>query len=328
MAEVIGYRRVSSAGQNLDRQELPDVTGRVFEEKATGANRDRPQLYEMIEYVRDGDEVHVHSIDRLARSLRDLEDIVGEIIGKGASIRFLKEGLHFRPDEKTDPFQKLMFQMLGSFAEFERTLIASRRDEGIAKAKADGKYKGRQNSIDHELVYALSSEDAVTADAIAKIMGIGRASVFRIVKKFKEEHPLWLHPVWRAVLFEKLIDYEHHDQVPVDQVTNKITVDIFDGVLEPIWDNVKHWLTEVDDHVKGDKGAFDQLYLETMHKSDHFNSLYHEHGPVEFTAARMDYLLDHDTGYQKIAERTGMPLEAIPAIVETHKGKSWKEKYG
>ena len=328
MAEVIGYRRVSSAGQNLDRQELPDVTGRVFEEKATGANRDRPQLYEMIEYVRDGDEVHVHSIDRLARSLRDLEDIVGEIIGKGASIRFLKEGLHFRPDEKTDPFQKLMFQMLGSFAEFERTLIASRRDEGIAKAKADGKYKGRQNSIYHELVYASSSEDAVTADAIAKIMGIGRASVFRIVKKFKEEHPLWLHPVWRAVIFEKLIDYEHHDQVPVDQVTSKITVDIFDGVLEPIWDDVKHWLSEVDDHVKGDKSAFDQLYLETMHKRDRFDKLYHEHGPVEFTAARMDYLLDHDSGYQKIAERTGMPLEAIPAIVETHKGKSWKEKYG
>lgn len=328
MAEVIGYRRVSSAGQSLDRQELPDVTGRVFEEKATGANRDRPALQELILYVRDGDEVQVHSIDRLARSLRDLEDIVGEIIGKGASIRFLKEGLHFRPDEKTDPFQKLMFQMLGSFAEFERTLIASRRDEGIAKAKAEGKYKGRQNSIDHELVYALSSEDAVTADAIAKIMGIGRASVFRIVKKFKADHPSWLHPVWRAVIFEKLIDYANHDQVPLDQVTSKITVNICDGVLEPIWDDVKHWLKEVDDYVKGNKDAFDILYLATMHKSNYFKRLYHENGPVEFTAARMDYLLDRDSGYQKIAERTGMPLEAIPAIVEAHKGKSWKEKYG
>ena len=328
MAEVIGYKRVSSASQNLDRQELPDVTGRVFEEKATGANRDRPALQELILYVRDGDEVHVHSIDRLARSLRDLEDIVGEIIGKGACIRFLKEGLHFRPDEKTDPLQKLMFQMLGSFAEFERTLIASRREEGIAKAKAEGKYKGRQNSIDHELVYALSSEDAVTADAIANIMGIGRASVFRIVKKFNKDHPLWLHPVWRALIYEKLIDFVHHDKVPFNQVTSKVTVDIFDGVLEPIWDDVEHWLKEVADHIKSNKAAFDELYLETMHKRDHFNQLYHEHGPVEFTAARMDYLLDRDSGNQKIAERTGMPLEAIPAIVETHKGKSWKEKYG
>ena len=116
--------------------------------------------------------------------------------------------------------------------------------------------------------------------------------------------------------------------MPVDQVTSKITVDIFDGVLEPIWDDVQHWLSEVDDHVKGDKSAFDKLYLETMHKRDHFDKLYHEHGPVEFTAARMDYLLDRDSGYQKIAERTGMPLEAIPAIVETHKSRSWKEKYG
>ena len=187
MAEVIGYRRVSSAGQNLDRQELPDVTGRVFEEKATGANRDRPALQELILYVRDGDEVHVHSIDRLARSLRDLEDIVGEIIGKGASIRFLKEGLHFRPDELI--LSEANVQMLGSFAEFERTLIASRRDEGIAKAKAEGKYKGRQNSIDLNLSMHCHQK-MVTADAIAKIMGIGRASVFGIVKKFKEEHPM------------------------------------------------------------------------------------------------------------------------------------------
>ena len=139
---------------------------------------------------------------------------------------------------------------------------------------------------------------------------------------------IWDRTYTTLVLLLVLFDYAHHDQVPLDQVTSKITLDIFDGVLEPIWEDVKHWLSEVDDYVKGDKDAFGKLYLETMHKRDHFDELYHEHGPVEFTAARMDYLLDRDAGYQKISERTGMPLEAIPAIVETHKGKSWKEKYG
>ena len=94
--QIVGYRRVSSKGQNLARQELPDVTDRVFEEKLSGANRDRPALQEMLSYIRDGDEVHVHSIDRLARSLTDLNNIVTEINSKGASIRFLSEMLPFQ----------------------------------------------------------------------------------------------------------------------------------------------------------------------------------------------------------------------------------------
>ena len=191
--QIIGYRRVSSTSQSLARQELPEVTGRIFEEKLTGAKRDRPALQEMIDYVRDGDEVQVHSIDRLARSLKDLEDIVAEIIGKGASVRFLKENLHFKPDQDSDAFQTLMFQMLGAFAEFERNMIKARQAEGIKKAKADGKFKGKQPTIDYDLINELSLRK-VSPDVIAEALGIGRASVFRIKKtvlsNLKKQEPL------------------------------------------------------------------------------------------------------------------------------------------
>ena len=184
MTQIVGYRRVSSRGQNLARQELPDVTGRVFEEKLSGANRDRPALQEMLSYIRDGDEVHVHSIDRLARSLTDLNNIVTEINSKGASIRFLSEQLHFQ-GSNDDPVNKLMFHMLGAFSEFEHSLISKRRQEGIEKAKAEGKYKGRKPSIDHDRVSDVFARTETLnprpkAQEIANWLGIGVASAFRI----------------------------------------------------------------------------------------------------------------------------------------------------
>ena len=99
---VVGYRRVSSASQSLDRQEL-DGCDKVFEEKITGAKRNRPELNRMLDYIREGDEVHVHSIDRLARDLRDLQSIIEHINDKDATITFLKEKLTFRPSAKADP---------------------------------------------------------------------------------------------------------------------------------------------------------------------------------------------------------------------------------
>lgn len=184
--QTVGYRRVSSKGQNLARQELPDVTGRIFEEKLSGANRERPALSEMLSYIRDGDEVHVHSIDRLARSLTDLNNIVTEINSKGASIRFLSEQLHFQ-GSNDDPVNKLMFHMLGAFSEFEHSLISKRRQEGIEKAKADRKYTGRKPTIDHIFVCDLLARGStvkpkVNAQQIADWLSIGVASVFRIRK--------------------------------------------------------------------------------------------------------------------------------------------------
>ena len=94
MGQVVAYRRVSSEGQSLDRQEFQDAV-KVFEETESGAKRDRPQLNLMLDYIRDGDTVQVWELSRLARSLRDLEEIVEKITAKGASVHFLSEGLKF-----------------------------------------------------------------------------------------------------------------------------------------------------------------------------------------------------------------------------------------
>jgi len=176
---VVGYRRVSSASQSLDRQEL-EGCDKVFEEKITGAKRDRPELNRMLDYIRDGDEVHVHSIDRLARDLRDLQSIIEQINDKDATITFIKEKLTFKPSAQADPFAKLQLHLMGAFAEFERSIIRDRQREGIARAKERGVYAGRKASIDVEKVKSLHAS-GVGASEIARQLGIGRASVYRLI---------------------------------------------------------------------------------------------------------------------------------------------------
>lgn len=175
----VGYRRVSTYDQNLDRQDLGDVD-QVFEEKESGSKVDRPALREMIRYVRAGDDVVVWSIDRLARDLRDLQDLIAQITGKRAKITFLTEQLSFGP-EGEDPFAKLQLQLMGAFAEFERAIIQRRQAEGIAKAKARGVYKGGKRHVDRDRVTALR-QAGQGASAIAKEMGISRMTVYRILK--------------------------------------------------------------------------------------------------------------------------------------------------
>ena len=176
---VVGYRRVSSASQSLDRQEL-EGCDKVFEEKITGAKRDRPELNRMLDYIRDGDEVHVHSIDRLARDLRDLQSIIEQINDKDATITFIKEKLTFKPSAQADPFAKLQLHLMGAFAEFERSIIRERQREGIARAKERGVYAGRKTSIDVEKVKSLHAS-GVGASEIARQLRIGRASVYRLI---------------------------------------------------------------------------------------------------------------------------------------------------
>ena len=119
----IGYTRVSTTKQNTDRQELGDIT-RLFEDKASGGNAERPALRELWAYIREGDEVVVFSIDRLARNLRDLEDIIKDVNRKGASVTFLTERLTFSGAD--DAMSTLMLQMMGAFAQFERSMIRKR----------------------------------------------------------------------------------------------------------------------------------------------------------------------------------------------------------
>ena len=135
----VGYIRVSTVEQNNQRQkELLSTSGsidRFFEDKISGRTKTaRPGLRECMAYVRDGDELVVSSIDRLARSLTDLRGIVDELTNKGVTVTFLHENLSFSKDT-TDPRADLMLGILGSFAEFERAIIRERQAEGIALAK-------------------------------------------------------------------------------------------------------------------------------------------------------------------------------------------------
>ena len=176
---VIGYKRVSSLQQNLDRQDLGDVE-KIFEEKVSaGSASDRPALDALIDYVREGDTVVVHSIDRLARDLRDLQDLIATLNDKGVTVSFLSERLVFSADAD-DAFAKLQLQMMGAFAEFERNIIRKRQAEGIAKAKAKGAYKGGKKRIDRQKVQELRAAGLSTYK-IAEEMGISRMSVHRIL---------------------------------------------------------------------------------------------------------------------------------------------------
>ena len=172
----VGYRRVSDTTQSLDRQDLVGCE-RIFEEKLSGASADRPALQDMIAFVRSGDEVVVHSIDRLARNLMDLQSIIQELNNKGVTIHFISESLSFS-DDGGNAFQTLQLQMLGAFAQFERTMIRKRQAEGIAKAKAKGVYAQRKRTVDPDKVKQLF-DDGLSKAAIAKHLNISRMSVYR-----------------------------------------------------------------------------------------------------------------------------------------------------
>ena len=175
----VGYKRVSSAEQNLARQDLGDVE-RIFEDKISGKNTNRDALQEMIGFVRSGDEVIVHSIDRLARDLRDLQNIIKQLNDKGVGISFLSERLTFT-GKADDAMSKLMLQMMGSFAEFERNIIRKRQAEGIAKAKERGVYKGRAKSVSDGKIVALKAKGYKVTE-IAEEMGINRITVYRALR--------------------------------------------------------------------------------------------------------------------------------------------------
>jgi len=176
----VGYRRVSDITQSLERQDLVGCE-RIFEEKLSGASADRPALQDMIAFVRSGDEVVVHSIDRLARNLMDLQSIIKELNDKGVTIHFISESLSFS-DDGGNAFQTLQLQMLGAFAQFERTMIRKRQAEGIAKAKAKGVYAQRKRTVNPDKVKQLF-DDGLTKAAIAKRLNISRMSVYRSLQE-------------------------------------------------------------------------------------------------------------------------------------------------
>lgn len=130
----VGYIRVSSFSQNTDRQLFGISLDKIFEEKASAKDTNRPVLKDCLEYLREGDELHVHSIDRLARNLIDLQTIVSDLNGKGVSVVFHKENLTFTGNIE-NPMNKLMLQMMGAFAEFERNLIKETKGRNCSSSK-------------------------------------------------------------------------------------------------------------------------------------------------------------------------------------------------
>ena len=144
----VGYKRASTVDQITDRQLDGLVLDRVFEDHASGKDADRPELVRALAYVRDGDLLVVHSMDRLARNLDDLRRLVRELTAKGVRVEFVKECLTFSGE--ASPMATLMLSVMGAFAEFERALIRERQREGVALAKARGAYKGRRQALTPE----------------------------------------------------------------------------------------------------------------------------------------------------------------------------------
>lgn len=183
------YVRVSSVGQN-DARQLDGMTfDKTFTDKASGKDTQRPQLQAMREFVREGDHLYVHSMDRLSRSLKDLQAVVEELTGKGVAVTFVKEGLTFkRPTDGDDAHQAaysmLMLQLLGAVGQFERSLIKERQREGIAIAKAEGVYKGRKPSLDAEAAASLRDMAArgIPKTDIAATLGVSRATVYEYLR--------------------------------------------------------------------------------------------------------------------------------------------------
>ncbi len=147
----IGYVRVSTVDQNTERQLDGLALDKTFTDKASGKDTKRPQLQAALDYVREGDTLIVHSMDRLARNTEDLLRMVRELRARGVRVEFIKPPLIFGVGD--DPMAELMMTMLGGFAQFERAIIKERQREGIALAKAKGNvYKGRKPSLTKEQI--------------------------------------------------------------------------------------------------------------------------------------------------------------------------------
>lgn len=183
---VIGYVRVSSADQNTDRQLDGVACAKVFEDKASGKDAQRPQLEAMLQWVREGDTVVVHSMDRLARNLDDLRRIVQGLTAKGIRVKFLKESLEFTGDDA--PMATLLLSIMGAFAEFERALIRERQREGIAVAKRAGVYKGRKKTLGTDQVAQLVARvrGGERKSDVARAFGISRETVYQYLRNAQE----------------------------------------------------------------------------------------------------------------------------------------------
>ena len=182
-AAKVAYARVSSQDQNLDRQLeafkliTPD---RIFTDKWSGKNMDRPGFQDMMDYVR----LYVASMDRLARNLKDLLEVTESLQKKSVAVHFLKENISLDPTGDQSPIARLLLSMMGAVAEFERSLIRERQAEGIAIAKTRGVYKGRA-PINSKLISQAKGKIAMGGpiSRVAKNLKIGRTTIYKYLKE-------------------------------------------------------------------------------------------------------------------------------------------------
>ncbi len=177
----VGYIRVSSIDQNTIRQLDGVQVDKVFTEKASGKDTQRPQLQQALQFVREGDVFVIHSMDRLARNLRDLLRLVEELTGRGVAVEFVKEGLTFTGEDT--PMAKMLLGIMGAVAEFERSMIRERQLEGIAKAKQAGRYQGRKSTMQPAQLQAIRDRAAAGEKkaALAREFGVTRQTIYNFL---------------------------------------------------------------------------------------------------------------------------------------------------
>jgi len=183
----IGYIRVSSAEQNTERQLDGLDMNRIFTDKVSGKSVDRPALQEMLRFVRDGDHLFVHSMDRLARNLIDLRQMVQDLTAKGVRITFVKENLVFNGDDAA--MSVLLLSVMGAVAEFERAIIRERQAEGIRIAKQKGVYKGRKASLTNDQMAEIQEKIAagVPKAKIAREYKCSRETLYKYLRQGEAE---------------------------------------------------------------------------------------------------------------------------------------------
>lgn len=180
--QCIGYIRVSTAEQNIDRQLADLELDKVFVDKISGTTKTRPELNKLLNYVREGDIVLIHSLDRLSRKLDFLIDAVNQITEKGVTVKFLKENLTFNP-MGVNPMDKLIFQIFGALAEWQRENLKQAQREGIERAKKRGAYKGRSKALKPSQVKELKDNPAnLSKEQLCKKYSISIATLYRYLK--------------------------------------------------------------------------------------------------------------------------------------------------
>jgi DNA invertase Pin-like site-specific DNA recombinase len=180
--ESVGYIRVSTLDQNPERQLEQVSLDRVYTDYASGKNTERPQLTAALSFVREGDTLVVHSMDRLARNLDDLRRLVQGLTRRGVRVEFIKEHLTFTGEDS--PMATLLLSVMGAFAEFERALIRERQREGIALAKRRGVYRGRKKRLSDEQADRLRERVAAGEPkaAVARAFGISRETLYQYLR--------------------------------------------------------------------------------------------------------------------------------------------------